>query len=365
MPLQSFALSKSELDAYQVLVLDKKIDRPLIVTGCAGSGKSVLAIHKAKELKDQGFSYLFIVFTQTLGSYMKAGINQLHLDISDFSTYGKCFSPDKDQMGNVILDEYGKVKSWHWSRGSYDFIIVDEAQDFSLEAVQELAKHCRHLYVFGDSAQSLYRQFLFDQKPTLSMRRLEDILGERMDDLILNHRLPKPIARVAQYLNTDDDRLVGRCLKDAGNKPKILCFPTLEAQCQKTMEIIENMGLEDVGILCYHKNTVSQVGEFFSDHGKNIDVYISDKSNIKFDSGNPKVMTFKSSKGLQFQTVFMLGCDTSIDGYQKDTYVAMTRSYQDLYIMYSGQLSGLFATVPVDYYETTMGGSSTSTGRRF
>ena len=47
MPLQSFALSKSELDAYQVLVLDKRIDRTLIVTGCAGSGKSVLAIHKA------------------------------------------------------------------------------------------------------------------------------------------------------------------------------------------------------------------------------------------------------------------------------------------------------------------------------
>ena len=358
MPLQSFALSKSELDAYQVLVLDKKIDRPLIVTGCAGSGKSVLAIHKAKELRDQGFSFLFIVFTQTLGSYMKAGIAQLNLDINDFSTYGKCFAPDKDIDDNIT--------GWHWAKGSYDFIIVDEAQDFSLEAVKELARHCRHLYVFGDSAQSLYKEFLFDRNPTLSMRQLEDILGERMDDLILNHRLPESIAKVAQYLNTDDYRLVGRCLKKGGNKPKILCFPSLEAQFQKTLEIIENMGLEDVGILCYHKNTVQLVGDYFSEHGKNIDVYLGDnRSSIKFDSGNPKVMTFKSSKGLQFQTVFMLGCDTAIDGYQKDAYVAMTRSYQDLYIMYSGQLSGLFATVPVDFYETAIGGSSASAGRRF
>ena len=62
MPLQSFALSKSELDAYQVLVLDKRIDRPLIVTGCAGRGKSVLAIHKAKELKDQGYSLIPLNF---------------------------------------------------------------------------------------------------------------------------------------------------------------------------------------------------------------------------------------------------------------------------------------------------------------
>lgn len=355
MPLQSFALSKSELDAYQVLVLDKRIDRPLIVTGCAGSGKSVLAIHKAKELKDQGYSFLFIVFTQTLGSYMKAGINQLHLDISDFSTYGKCFAPDKDQYDNIT--------GWHWAKGNYDFIIVDEAQDFSLEAVQELAKHCRHLYVFGDSAQSLYKQFLFDQNPTLDMRRLEDVLGQRMDDLILNHRLPESIAKVAQYLNTDDDRLVGRCLKKGGNKPKIIRLSSFDEQCQKTMDIIENMGLEDVGILCYHKNTVSAVGDYFTSRGKNIDVYLNDKSNIKFDSGNPKVMTFKSSKGLQFQTVFMLGCDSSIDSYVKDTYVAMTRSYQDLYIMYSGQLSGLFDTVPVEFYDTAIGGSSA--GKRF
>ena len=352
MPLQSFALSKSELDAYQVLVLDKRIDRPLIVTGCAGSGKSVLAIHKAKELKDQGYSYLFIVFTQTLGSYMKAGINQLHLDISDFSTYGKCFAPDKDGNGDIV--------GWHWAKGRYDFIIVDEAQDFSLEAIQELARHCRHLYVFGDSAQSLYKQFLFDHNPTLSMRRLEDVLGQRMDDLILNHRLPESIAKVAQYLNTDDDRLVGRCLKKGGNKPKILRFADFEEQCRKTMEIIDNMGLEDVGILCYHKNTVSAVADYFTSRRKNIDVYLNDKSNIKFDSGNPKVMTFKSSKGLQFQTVFMLGCDSSIDGYVKDTYVAMTRSYEDLYIMYSGQMTGLFATVPVEFYDTSIGGSSSS-----
>lgn len=59
----------------------------------------------------------------------------------------------------------------------------------------------------------------------------------------------------------------------------------------------------------------------------------------------------------------MLGCDSSIDSYVKDTYVAMTRSYQDLYIMYSGQLSGLFDTVPVEFYDTAIGGSSA--GKRF
>lgn len=345
MALQSFALSKSELDAYQVLVLDKKIDRPLIVTGCAGSGKSVLAIHKAKELKDQGYSFLFIVFTQALGSYMKAGINQLGLDMNSFSTYGKCFR----------LNDDGE---WVWGKGHYDFIIVDEAQDFSLEAVKELDKHCRHLYVFGDSAQSLYSEFLFDHNRTLKMRDLEDYMRERMDDLILNHRLPESIAKVAQYLNTEDYRLVGRCVKKGGNKPKIIKYDNFDKQCESVMQIIENMNLEDVGILCYHRETVKAVGEYFSSRGKNIDIYLDNKANIKFDSGNPKVMTFKSAKGLQFQTVFMLCCDTSIDNYAPDAYVAMTRSYQDLFIMYSGMKSSLFQTVPESLYDTSLGGAA-------
>ena len=350
MALQSFALSKSELDAYQVLVLDKKIDRTLIVTGCAGSGKSVLAIHKAKELKDQGYSFLFIVFTQALGSYMKAGINQLGLDMSSFSTYGKCFAPDKDASGNIT--------NWHWAKGNYDFIIVDESQDFSMDAIEELRRHCRHLYLFGDSAQSLYKSFLFDNKPTLKMRDLEYKFDVRMDDLILNHRLPESIAKVAQYLNSEDDRLVGRCQKKGGNKPKFLKLRDFDAQCEKTIEIINNLGLEDVGILCYHRADIQQVQNIFSRHGKNIDVYLNDMANIKFDSGNPKAMTFKSSKGLQFQTVFMLGCNHKIDSYVKDAYVAMTRSYEDLYLMYSDEISSMFDTVPKTYYDTDLISSS-------
>lgn len=355
MPLQSFALSKSELDAYQVLVLDKKIDRTLIVTGCAGSGKSVLAIHKAKELKDQGYSFLFIVFTQALGSYMRAGINQLDLDINSFSTYGKCFAPDKDTLGNIV--------SWHWAKGNYDFIIVDEAQDFSMDAIDELRKHCRNLYLFGDSAQSLYNSFIFDKKPTLRMQDLERRLNERMDDLILNHRLPESIAKVAQYLNSDDDRLVGRCQKKGGNKPKFLKLPDFESQCERAIEIINNLGLEDVGILCYHRTDVQNVETIFSRYGKNIDVYLTDMASIKFDSGNPKAMTFKSSKGLQFQTVFMLGCNHKIDSYVKDAYVAMTRSYEDLFIMYSDEMSSLFDTVPEMYYDRDFTSSSNRSQR--
>ena len=36
----------------------------------------------------------------------------------------------------------------------------------------------------------------------------------------------------------------------------------------------------------------------------------------------------------------------------------MTRSYQDLFIFYSGEMTSLFDTVSTDLYDTQLGGSS-------
>lgn len=361
MAKKSFYLNASELDAYQLIVLNKSITRSMVVTGCAGSGKSVLALHKAKEISSQGRSFLYIVFTQALGSYMRAGIRQLGLDVNSFSTYGKCFAPDKDDLGNVI--------GWHWAKGNFDYIIVDEAQDFSMEAIDVLKSHCNKIFLYGDTAQSLYDKFFFDKNPTVDMDQLEARLKSwesphaRMDELIINHRLPKTIARVAQSLNDDDDQFVPRCQNEGTKKPKILRFPTLENQLAKVYEIITTFSLEDVGILLYRREAVKKAGEFLREKGLTVDVFLDDKYNINYDSNNPKIMTFKSAKGLQFETVFVLDCGSDLGiGESKDLYVAMTRSYDDLYMMYSGQITDLLADVPENLYQTTIG-SSVSVGR--
>lgn len=80
---------------------------------------------------------------------------------------------------------------------------------------------------------------------------------------------------------------------------------------------------------------------------------------LDFSTSNPKVMTYKSSKGLQFETVFIVGCGQSIGvGQSKSLYVAMTRSYQDLFIFYTGEMTSLFDTVSTELYDTQLGGSS-------
>ena len=53
MAKRSFYVKDSELDDYQVKVINKKTDNSYIVKGCAGSGKSILALWKAKQIQDE------------------------------------------------------------------------------------------------------------------------------------------------------------------------------------------------------------------------------------------------------------------------------------------------------------------------
>lgn len=52
MPKRSFFVRDSELDDYQRKIINKRTDNSFIVKGCAGSGKSILALWKAKQIQN-------------------------------------------------------------------------------------------------------------------------------------------------------------------------------------------------------------------------------------------------------------------------------------------------------------------------
>lgn len=62
-----FYIDYSKLDDFQRQLVDKKVNKSMVVTGSAGSGKSVIALHKAKQVSTLG-SYAIIVYTKTLST---------------------------------------------------------------------------------------------------------------------------------------------------------------------------------------------------------------------------------------------------------------------------------------------------------
>ena len=317
MAKRSFYVKDSELDDYQVKVINKKTDNSYIVKGCAGSGKSILALWKAKQIQDEHRgSYMYIVFTKALMQYMADGIKE------------------------VGISQRNVDYHWHWVNRagcpSADYIIVDEAQDFSKEDIELFKSKARKaLLLYGDSAQQLYT-FIQDKK-TVSMEDIQYFTKFPVEQLVFNHRLPKKIARVAQYINSENDELEERCTVEGTEKPKILEYPT-----------------EDVGILFRQNDEVEEAYNYFQEHGLNVEAKFGKHMDLDFTSDNPKLMTYHSSKGLQFENVFLPDCTVEDDDNRNPLYVAVTRTYQSLYILHSGNLSSLFDDVPRDLYDTSL-----------
>lgn len=333
MPKRSFYVKDSELDDYQVKIINKRTDNSFIVKGCAGSGKSILALWKAKQIQNEGRgTYKFIVFTKALMQYMTDGVRQIGINSNNVDYH------------------------WSWEKNgspSADYIIVDEAQDFSKEDILKFKKKARTaLLLYGDSAQQLYK-FLKD-KTTVSMEEIAVLTGYQTEQLVFNHRLPKKVARLAEYVSSSYDDLEGRCKLEGVEKPKILRYNSFNAQLDAITEIIKNRNFEDVGIFFRLNSEVERAYNYYRHKGINVEAKFYRTIDLNFNSDNPKIMTYHSSKGLQFEAVFMPECTSSDNDDRNPLYVGLTRTYHSLYIMHSGNLSSFFDAVPKNLYETSI-----------
>lgn len=337
MPKRSFYVKDSELDNFQLKIINKRSDNSFVLKGCAGSGKSILALWKAKQIQNENRgTYKIIVFTKALKQYMSDGIRQIGIN-----------------SNNV---------DYHWSwenKGcpSADYILVDEAQDFSEKDILKFKSQAKKaLLLYGDSAQQLYK-FIAHKNP-VSMEEIAVITGFQTEQLVFNHRLPRKIARVAQYISTTDDDLEGRCTMEGVEKPKILKYQSLESQLDAISEIIKNRNLEDVGIFFRHNDEVEKAYKYYKNKGLNIEAKYNNTIDLNFNSDNPKIMTYHSSKGLQFEAVFLPECSSNDSESRNPLYVALTRTYQSLYIMHSGNLSSFYDSIPKNLYDSSLSGNT-------
>ena len=350
MAKRSFYVRDSELDDYQVKVINRRTDNSFIVKGCAGSGKSILALWKAKQIQDEHRgSYLFVVYTKALRQYMNDGIRQVGLSQQNVVNFDSCFA--------WRSNENGKPSRLGRNKGRYDYIILDEAQDFSKDDIMTLkSKASKAFLVYGDTAQQLY-QFLANKR-TVSMEEIQYFTKFPVETLVFNHRLPKKIARVAQYLNSENDEIEERCTVEGTERPKILKYNSLTEQYDAIISLIKNKNMEDVGILFRTNDGVQRAYEYFNSVGLDVEAKIYNHMDLDFTSDNPKLMTYHSSKGLQFEHVFLPNCCADDDDDRNPLYVAITRSYKGLYIMHSGNLSSLFDDVPQSLYDTSLSSGS-------
>jgi len=140
-----------------------------LIKGCAGSGKTVMAIKKAKQLARMDKSVLLLCYNNMLGSGLKNEVkDEKNIYASTYHNY--CINV-LNKAGYEI-NSSGKGDEF-WTTDipnmfleyltdnpiKYDAVIVDEGQDFKEEywiSISDLIVDDGHYYIFYDPDQNLY-----------------------------------------------------------------------------------------------------------------------------------------------------------------------------------------------------------------
>ncbi|MBN8670808.1 MAG: DUF2075 domain-containing protein [Chitinophagales bacterium] len=350
MAREKWLINPGELDEFQRKIRELSIDDSYVIKGCAGSGKTVLALYRANDIRikalaeDKPADFTMLVYTKVLREFIKSGILDLGLKL------------------NQIVVEEG------WDGDEVDYIVVDEAQDFSTEKINAFsAAKRKSIMLYGDTQQQLY-------SGSLSTEEIAKLLDVEQKELKLNYRLPKTIASFASHV-ISDSTFETKCVKVGVDKPRLMQFATWQKELDFIAGEIQTRNYTDVGILLPfntsnsaprrngHRN-VDSVQRYFESIGIRVECKIRDerdRMDLDFDSDLPKVMPYHSSKGLQFETVFIPFCDVPCDSpihrdwylprYRRPFYVALTRSYRNLYLTYSSTLSPFINDIPKSKYD--------------
>ena len=324
------------MDDDQLDLIERTLDKSMLVAGCAGSGKSVIAMHKAEQIAQQGEDVILIAYTKSLTGFMNVG---------------KPIGP------------YRFYYHYQWVRQGMpkaDYIIVDEIQDFTKEEIMDFIQSSNKYFMFfGDTAQSIYKQF---GKQTLTIEEIGKLTGLNVLKLYNNYRLPRPVAKITQdYVGVNVEPYKEKVYKNMERSlPYIIYKTSIVEQIESIRSIVNNNSGKSIGILLPSNELALSVSEEL--RKKNIGCelkYSTDTAKdfryvdtLDFATIMPKIMTYHSAKGLQFDIVILPMYNGAPDiESRKSLYVAMTRTMHKLYVFYSTpKLAYPLSDVPTRLY---------------
>lgn len=346
----------------QIPIINLALTRTYIVTGGPGTGKTVMAIHRAAKWKaelgsETNRNIKFLVFNKPLMKYLKQALIEADLPEANAQNWHPWFYTFYyDKIGSFVPEIERFHPDWEIVTPQilailkndgpiFDHLILDEAQDLPKELLLLLKHVCRYATVFADERQSLSR----------TGSSIADITnafdaGAARYFLNRNYRNTQEISALAQLFYTGDTNdLPARPLKK-GDKPKLIKVDSFERAVKLITTYGDNNPEQNIGVLLPDYTLRQQYYNEIKNKVETVSVqqYNSiDDNNFDFDAAGIKLLTFNTMKGLEFDAVFMPEIDDSffnVESLEKlnNAYVSITRAKEKLYLIYSDSESNSF-----------------------
>ena len=342
----SYWMISSELfnDSQRQLLQVPLDNQAVIVVGPPGSGKTLIATHYLKKLlRKDGESAVLIVFTHVLLRFIQSGLEELGI-----------------QMGKAKL-------AYHYANGTatqYNYLIVDEFQDFPLD--EEEREHAelmsgsmetflsgarKGVLLTGDTRQRVYNGLEWN------FSDLKKVIGfsTTIRELMEHYRLPKAITDVAAALLPPDEAAKIRqyALNDDSEaqswKRNVATMNgnADHAKAKCIFDIVRNRGFRSVGVLVWRREEGDRIQKALEKVGARVHSCLdsSGKKQVDFNDSSIKILTVKSAKGVQFDSVFLPYGD-NVPSSGQEAYVAVTRPLKMLGILYFSKLASPLDMIP-------------------
>lgn len=325
----------------QMAVLKMLSTQPrLLIEGCAGSGKTVLALMLAKAHAAQHKRVLLTCYNKNLAHYLQTqtidqpliqviNFHRLVEDIAHLTDTPYPIKTDADQKrlffaegcAELLLEAAQLLP--HDQR--FDTIIVDEAADF-LEmwwlALESLGKPQFSWYCFYDLNQSIY-QAATDWRPPFSACSMS------LDQNLRN------TAPIGQFAATQTDRpLPSAFLVEYGIEPTVLVSADFEEMAQQLRQLLKQLiaheGIlpEQIVVLSpyRHTNASSTWAQGLKDVQVNLEM-------ANPQHGAVRVGTIHGFKGLEADVVIVAGLTPQAQQHPEWLYVGATRAKAGLFVL--------------------------------
>lgn len=294
-----------------------------VISGCAGTGKTMIALEKARRHSEKNDKVLFLCFNRALRDYLESNYRDINIDyftIDKFAYHTSLSSTDnirllKQYLEDVYLNEREFI---------YKHIIIDEGQDFGKDFLEE-QDIIRLLKLVIDKKEGTFYLF-YDKMQMIQSENVPEYITEADCKLTLykNCRNTYNIATTSMILLNNEPKLSPKAI--IGSIPN-LYFTT--KPFNESLDLLDKIigrhvenGINDIVILTPKANDKSALSTYKDSE------YYSYK-NKKF-----KWTTIRKFKGLEADVVILIEIDkkTIVDD-KLLFYVGSSRAKMELEVI--------------------------------